>query len=87
MTGCSTGDGTSPAPNGYRSRRSAKCGGCIGPQNLHGVLRVGNRRFQQGRFICAALSFAIPRPGIPRRRYHTLVVLNFLVFDVHPVTQ
>src|SRR5215472_7711426 len=58
-----------------------------GPQNLHRTLWIGDRGFQQGRFVCAALSFGMPRPRVPRRRHNALIVLNLLVFNVHPVSE
>src|ERR1039458_959172 len=56
-------------------------------QNFYRALRIGYRRLEQRRFVCSPLSFAIARPGVPRGRHHTLIVLNLLVLDVHPVPQ
>ena len=61
--------------------------GMNGAQNLQGTLRIRDGRFQERRFVRAALTVGISRAGIPCGGHHGLIILDRLVFDLHPVAQ
>ena len=58
-----------------------------GAQKLKRAFRIRYRRLKERGFVCAALAVGIARARIPRGGHHRLVILDRLVFDLHPVPQ
>ena len=61
--------------------------GVNGAQNFKRALGVRDRRFDERGFVRAALAVGVSRSCIPRGGHHRLVILDGLVFDLHPMPQ
>ena len=61
--------------------------GVDGAQKFKWALRIGDRRLDERGFVRAALTVGVSRACIPRGGHHRLVILDGLVFDLHPVPQ
>src|SRR5215204_5584139 len=68
----------------YRARQ-ARVKRVNGADDLERLFGIVHGRADERGLIGGTLSLRVPRRGIPRARYHELVVLDFAILDHDPV--